>query len=121
MSWQLLWTLWAGHYLADFPLQPEFVAKQKSLVFIESIGFHCLTAHAFIHGLVAGVLSGHLWVGAVVGLTHWVIDFGKASKLLVNLPHTKGARKGPQTSGLYGINIDQALHLAVIAVIAGVS
>lgn len=115
MNFELLIILWAGHYLADFPLQPAFVAEKKSLVFIESIGFHCLTSHAFIHGLVAGVITNNFVAGLFVGVTHWIIDFGKASQLLDDrFPHTKGARKGPQTSGLYGINIDQALHLLVI-------
>jgi hypothetical protein len=112
---QLLITLWAGHYLADFPLQPAFVADLKKKVFQESIGFHCLTAHAFIHGLVAGVLTQNFTAGLIVGITHWLIDCGKACELIDDrFPHTKGARKGPQTAGLYGINIDQALHFAVI-------
>lgn len=118
MDLQLLITLWAGHYLADFPLQPAFVAEKKGLVFIESIGFHCLTAHAAIHGLVAGMLTRSFTAGLVVGLTHWAIDFGKSSQLLRSWPHTKGARRGPQTTGLYGINIDQALHFAVILLVA---
>ena len=112
---------WAGHYLADFPLQPAFVAEKKGLAFIESIGFHCLTAHAFIHGLVAGAIANALgfesWFvfGLIVGLTHWIIDFGKSSMVLGDrFPHTAGARKGPQRYGLYGINIDQALHLTVM-------
>lgn len=112
--------LWAGHYLADFPLQPAFVAEKKGLVFVESIGFHCLTAHAFIHGLVAGTIAYHLGMngflfGLVIGLTHWIIDFGKSSVLLDDrFPHTKGARKSIQKTGLYGINIDQTLHFLVI-------
>lgn len=114
---QMLFTLWAGHYLADFPLQPAFVAEKKGLVFIESIGFHCLTAHAFIHGLVAGSLTQSFTVGFIVGGTHWLIDFCKSSKLLCNLPHTKGARNTFQTTGLYGINIDQSLHLLVIVLV----
>lgn len=114
-GWHLLLLLWAGHYLADFPLQPSFVAEKKGLCFVESIGFHCLTSHAFVHALVAGLLSGSFAIGAVVGVTHWLIDFGKSSVLLRSWPHTAGARKGPQTTGLYGINIDQALHFTVIA------
>ena len=112
---QLIIYLWAGHYLADFPLQPPFVADLKKKVFQESIGFHCLTAHAFIHGLVAGSLTNNFTAGLIVGVTHWLIDAGKACELIDDrFPHTKGARKGPQTAGLYGINIDQALHFAVI-------
>lgn len=113
-DFQLVLLLWAGHYLADFPLQPAFVAEKKGLCFVESIGFHCLTSHAFIHGLVAGLLTSRFDVAMLVGVTHWLIDFGKSSVLLRSCPHTKGARKGPQTTGLYGINIDQTLHFAVI-------
>lgn len=118
MNVELLITLWAGHYLADFPLQPAFVAEKKGLAFIESIGFHCLTSHAFIHGLVAGAITQNFAAGLIVGSTHWLIDFGKSSQLLKNWPHTKGARRGPQTTGLYGINIDQTLHFLVILFVA---
>lgn len=119
MNFELLVTLWAGHYLADFPLQPAFVADLKKKIFQESIGFHCLTAHAFIHGLVAGLLTQNFGAGLVVGATHWLIDAGKSSELIDDrFPHTKGARRGPQTAGLYGINIDQALHFIVIALVA---
>jgi hypothetical protein len=113
---QLLVILWAGHYLADFPLQPAFVADNKKKILLESIGFHCLTAHAFIQGLVAGAITHNFVAGLIVGLTHWAIDFGKSCQLLDDhFPHTKGARvKGIQTAGLYGINVDQALHFAVI-------
>jgi Protein of unknown function (DUF3307) len=115
---QLLIIFWAGHYLADFPLQPAFVAEKKGLVFIERIGLPCLTSHAFIHGLVAGTVAAQLgfgqWFlfGLIVGITHWIIDFGKSCQLNDDrFPHTAGARKGPQRFGLYGINIDQTLHL----------
>lgn len=116
MNWQLLIILWAGHYLADFPLQPAFVATEKKKILLESIGFHCLTAHAFIQGLVAGVLSHNFTAGVIVGVTHWIIDFGKSCQLLDDrFPHTKGARiPGIQEAGLYGINVDQALHFIVI-------
>jgi hypothetical protein len=94
------------------------MADLKGRVFIESIGFHCLTAHAFIHGLVAGAITQSFWAGLVVGVTHWIIDFGKSSQLLDDrFPHLPGARKGPQTHGLYGVNVDQALHFLVIVLL----
>lgn len=112
---------WAGHYLADFPLQPAFVAEKKGLCFVESIGFHCLTAHAFIHGLTAFAIASQLHnphailFGLIVGITHWLIDFGKSNVMLNDrFPHTKGARNQYQKVGLYGINVDQALHFIVI-------
>ena len=119
MDFQLLLTLWAGHYLADFPLQPAFVADNKKKILQESIGFHCLTSHAFIHGLVAGFISQNFAVALIVGITHWLIDFGKSCQLLDDrFPHTKGARiPGIQTAGMYGINVDQALHFLVIIIV----
>ena len=125
--WSLFALFLAGHYLADFPLQPEFVAKFKGLAFKESIGFHCLTSHAAVHGLVAGIIAAYAgfgpWValGVVAFLVHWAIDFGKSSVFLDDrFPHTRGARKGPQKVGLYGINIDQSLHVLTAFIIAWV-
>lgn len=119
MNWHLLIILWAGHYLADFPLQPAFVADMKKKILQESIGFHCLTAHAFIQGLVAGAITHNFAAGLIVGITHWIIDFGKSCQLLDDrFPHTKGARvEGIQTAGLYGINVDQLLHFIVIVIV----
>lgn len=125
--WHLFLVLIAGHYLADFPLQPPFVAEKKGLVFKESIGFHCLTSHAAVHGLVAAALAAACGVdrwfalGVIAVLVHWVIDFGKSSQFLDDrFPHTTGARKGPQRFGLYGINVDQSLHILTALILAGV-
>jgi hypothetical protein len=119
MNAELLVILWAGHYLADFPLQPAFVASEKRKIFRESIGFHCLTAHAFIHGLVAGTITQNFYAGLFVGTTHWLIDFGKSYQGFTDKwPHTKGARNEFQEYGLYGINVDQALHFLMILIVA---
>ena len=114
--------LLAGHYLADFPLQPDFVAKQKGRVFIEAIGFHCLTAHAMIHALVAGELAAQLghdwqWPAVIVGVSHWLIDFGKSwERWPEDWRITQGAKwsGNPNARGLYGINVDQGLHMSVL-------
>jgi len=86
----------AGHYLADFALQDDFMAKNKADASKTAMGFHVLTAHAAIQGLVAGLLSQNLTIGIIVAITHWIIDFGKAAK------------------HWYGINVDQFLHISVI-------
>jgi len=126
MPIETLMLLWAGHYLADFPLQPDFVAKNKGKVFVEAIGFHCLTAHAFIHGLVAAgvaVALGYGWLVpfVVVAASHWIIDFGKSwERWPENWRITDAARwaGNPDAGGLYGINVDQALHFAVMVALA---
>ena len=121
MDIRLFVFLLAGHYLADYGLQSRYVAEKKALAFIEAEGFYALTAHAAIHGLVAGLITHHFWVMLLVAATHWLIDFGKASALLSDkYPHTKGARKHGQKTGLYGINIDQALHIIVLLIVSAV-
>lgn len=118
MHWELFFTLLAGHYLADYALQTDHMAATKGKALVEAAGFHALTAHAAIHGLVAGVITHNFWAGLIVALSHWIIDFCKASVLLTDhLPHIRGARKHGQTVGLYGINIDQTLHILVLLVI----
>lgn len=115
MDWHLFLTLAAGHYLADFGLQNRHMAEGKRTVGKEAAGFHLLTAHAAIHALILGLLAHSVTIGLIVGLSHWLIDFLKASELLTDrFPHTKGARRHGQTQGLYGLNIDQALHLLVV-------
>jgi len=96
MDIQLFLMLVAGHYLADYALQSDFMAKNKADALKTAMGFHTLTAHAAIQGLVAGLLSQNFTIGIVVAITHWIIDYGKAAK------------------NWYGINIDQFLHIFVI-------
>ncbi|KKL67724.1 hypothetical protein LCGC14_2132150 [marine sediment metagenome] len=118
---ELFLLLAAGHYLADFPLQGDAIARNKGKVFVESVGFHALTAHAAIHALVAAgvaMVLGYdwLWAFLVVGATHWLIDFGKSwERWPDSWRITDGARwpGNPDARGLYGINVDQALHMAV--------
>ena len=91
----------AGHYLADYALQNNFVARMKGQQSAD--GFHTLVAHASIHGLVLGFLAVYLgapWlpVFLFVTVTHGVIDFGKARL------------------GWYGLHVDQALHMTVILI-----
>jgi len=64
------------------------------------------------------------WAGVIVGVTHWLIDFGKSWE---GWPEhwriTDGAKwsGNPNARGLYGINVDQALHVLVIAIVAAIS
>ncbi|MDZ7744331.1 MAG: DUF3307 domain-containing protein [Candidatus Saccharibacteria bacterium] len=109
MDFVLLLTLIAGHYLADFGLQSQHMAAKKQLIFLDPMGIHALTSHAFIHAIIAGLLSGSILAAAIIGSAHWLIDFGKASKWL----HKKLGKE----EGLYGIHVDQALHIAVIFIV----
>ena len=115
---ELFFALLAGHFVADYPLQNDFIADNKGKAFVSAQGFYTLTAHSATQGLIAGLISQNFTVGLIIAITHWIIDFGKKSVLLTDkFPHTKGSRKNGQKVGLYGINVDQALHILVILVV----
>jgi hypothetical protein len=116
MDYVLLLTLWAGHYLADFSLQTQFMSETKGKAFLDAIGFHTLTAHAFVQGLVIGLLSGSVMAGIVVGVTHWIIDFIRASELIMNKLVARNIIKQKRKK-LFGIHLDQALHFLVVLVV----
>ena len=120
---ELLLALIAAHYLADLPLQQEKHGANKGKVFFEAVGFHCLTAHAMIHAGAAGAVAalfghGFLLPFLVVGVSHWAFDFCKSWHGFNTWHLTNGAREGPQEYGLWGINVDQSLHIGVLAAVA---
>ena len=91
--------LLGAHYVADFAMQNDYVATAKADT-SRPDWFHALTAHAAHHAVAAGValaVLGLPWlVGAlVVGVTHWLIDYGKSVR------------------GWYGYHADQTLHVGV--------
>ncbi len=116
MDYQHLVLLWAGHYLADFSLQTRFMSEMKARIFIEDIGIHALTAHAFVHGLVIGLLAQNFAAGVAVGSTHWLIDFIRSSEYVQRVLIKRGILK-KKSDKLFGIHADQALHLLVIVIV----
>lgn len=88
-----------AHYVADFAMQNEYVATAKADT-SRPDWFHTLTAHSTHHAVAAGIalaVLGLPWLtGAlIVGVTHWLIDYGKAVR------------------GWYGYHVDQMAHLIV--------
>lgn len=82
------------HALADFPLQGDFLAKQKIRkdAKTKTDWLMALTAHSVIHGGGVWLVTGSLAFGMVEFFLHWVIDLAKGE-------------------GLYGVMTDQSLHL----------
>ena len=82
------------HALADFPLQGDYIAKQKSRRHADnnSVWIIALTAHCIIHAGGVWLVSGSLAFGCVEFVLHALIDIGK------------GEEK-------FGLVTDQLLHL----------
>ena len=90
----LLFLLICAHFLADYPLQGDFLALGKSRTGPGYVPWwHCLMAHAFIQGGFVALLTGIWWLGAAEVVIHAATDHLKCEKRI-------------------GINADQAIHIA---------
>ncbi|MES2661045.1 MAG: DUF3307 domain-containing protein [Verrucomicrobiota bacterium] len=83
------------HALADFPLQGDYIAKQKARRQADSnsVWIIALTAHCIIHAGGVWLVSGSLALGCVEFVLHAMIDIGK------------GEEK-------FGLVADQTMHVA---------
>lgn len=88
----------AAHFAADFPLQGDTTAIQKSRRTSNPLSkvvpwFYWLTAHAFVQAAGVLIVTGSVVLAAAELVAHWAIDFGKCEDW-------------------YSIHVDQFLHLA---------
>ena len=92
---QMMFFLTAGHALADYPLQGEFLAMGKNRAKPSPFTpwYQALAAHALIHGLIVGLITGIWWLGLAETVAHAAIDDSKCT-------------------GKIGFNTDQVLHIA---------
>lgn len=83
-----------AHFLADYPLQGEFLAKGKNHKSpIPGVPFyHPLIAHAAIHGGFVGIITGSALLGVLEALIHTLIDYLKCD-------------------GQISYHVDQVLHI----------
>jgi Protein of unknown function (DUF3307) len=95
----VFFALAVAHALADFPLQGDYIAKQKTRASAGSDEewIIALLAHSLIHAGCVWLVTGSMLLGAVELLLHALIDIGK------------GQRK-------FGLLTDQALHLGCKAI-----
>jgi Protein of unknown function (DUF3307) len=91
---ELLFMLVAVHYLCDFPLQSDTMAREKRRRrnVTEVAWYWWMIAHGFIHGLGVFVVTRSLLLAVAEVVFHSVIDFGKCE-------------------GKYGMAVDQSLHM----------
>lgn len=96
---KILWIILA-HYIADYPLQGDFLAQTKGKY------WYSLLAHSVIYGLTIALalkLLGlfAIWKAIALIISHMIIDYKKA---------TAKNKEKALTTYLY---IDQALHIAI--------
>lgn len=82
--------LLAGHWLADYPLQGDFLVRAKQC---GPHRIYHLIAHAGIHGGMVALITGSAALGAAELIVHAIIDEAK-------------------TKGFIGFYVDQILHIA---------
>lgn len=72
------------HYLADYPLQGDFIARAKNkFASIEGVPWYqAMSAHCFIHAFLVWFITG-LWILFVAEFVlHWVTDYYKCKGVL---------------------------------------
>ena len=87
MIW-MLFLLMVGHFLADYPLQGEFLsaAKNRNTPIGKIFWPHALTAHSMIHAGFVAVITGCLWLGIAEAIIHGFTDFLKCEeKISLNM------------------------------------
>jgi hypothetical protein len=96
----LLYLLMVAHFICDYPLQGDFLAKAKNLTApIQGVPWwQAMGAHSFIHGGAVALITGNIWLGLLETILHFGVDTAKCR-------------------GHLTFNQDQALHLVCKVVI----
>lgn len=101
-AFEILFLLLAGHAVADFGLQNEFIARFKShretlnaanTKRPDYIWIHILMSHCLIHGLAVFLILGNLWLALAETVAHAITDYLKSEDR-------------------FGFHADQFIHIA---------
>lgn len=84
-----------AHFLADYPLQGDFLAqaKNRNTDLGKMFWPHALTAHSVIHGGFVMLITGSVWLGLAEAVVHGVTDAAKCDNRIT-------------------LNTDQFIHIA---------
>jgi hypothetical protein len=89
----IIFYLIVGHFLADFSLQTDIIAKFKNPNLneeaVNSTGvpwYYWMLAHCSIHGMLVGLILGIWWIGLLEIIIHFAIDYSKCKKI-INIHH----------------------------------
>lgn len=104
---ELLFWLIAGHALADYALQNQYMADAKSPRTSQGVGIWkwVLFMHAMIHGAMVAYATGYIFIGILEVAAHFWID---------HLKSTGRLGEGPKAHIR-----DQALHIGCKVIWAG--
>jgi hypothetical protein len=98
MKSHLLFWLVAGHFICDYVLQGDTMAREKNEFSKTDLQKHVpwyywMVAHASTHGAAVALITGRVDLGWYEAALHGVIDIAKCRKKI-------------------NIHVDQVLHLA---------
>ena len=101
LNMEMFLKLLIGHYLCDYPLQGDFLAKAKNhKAPIPGVPwYHALIAHAAIQAGMVWLVTGKLWMAGIEFGVHAIIDYQKSE-------------------GIISFGTDQFLHVIFKAVYA---
>ena len=95
---QIFFALLIAHALFDYPLQGDFLSKNKNRHYkdennnVKGLWIHCLTSHSILHAGSVWLITGSFIIGIMEFVLHWIIDFLKCE-------------------GITNFHIDQFLHV----------
>ena len=95
---QIFFALLIAHALFDYPLQGDFLSRNKNRHFkdennnVKGLWIHCLTSHSILHAGSVWLITGSFIIGIMEFVLHWIIDFLKCE-------------------GITNFHIDQFLHV----------
>jgi len=97
-GFQIFFALLIAHALFDYPLQGDFLSRNKNRHFkdennnVKGLWIHCLTSHSILHAGSVWLITGSFIIGIMEFVLHWIIDFLKCE-------------------GITNFHIDQFLHV----------
>lgn len=79
---QVVFLLFVGHFIADYPLQGDFLAKAKNWKTpIPGIRWtHAMTAHCTIHAGFVFIITGMPLLALIEFVVHFATDYAKCSE-----------------------------------------
>lgn len=82
--WATVYLLFVGHFICDYPLQGDFVARAKNFTKpVEGIPWwHPMTAHCYIHSGAVFIVTGSFLLAFLEFMVHFATDCAKCAGLI---------------------------------------